>query len=53
MSRGEFQLRMGLTQDGELLPKSDIVKSQFATSLEGGRSLCANIAETLRPLKLV
>ena len=36
MSRGEFQLRMGLTQDGELLPKSDIVKSQFATSLEGG-----------------
>ena len=25
-----------LAQDGELLPKSDIVKSQFATSLEGG-----------------
>ena len=23
-------------EDGELLPKSDIVKSQFATSLEGG-----------------
>ena len=30
--RAEFWHRTG----GELLPKSDIVKSQFATSLEGG-----------------
>ena len=26
----------GTTEDGELLPKSDILESQLATSLEGG-----------------